>query len=74
MRFLRSLSPALSLRMLSAVTDTDLGGFGTWVSGMALGLKVVTLGQCGTSAVWPGWACQRQGSTSGAGAGGLTGW
>ena len=54
--------------------DTDLGGFATWVSGMALGLKVRTERQWGVVAGAPVWGCQRQGSTSGAGAGGLTGW
>src|SRR5688500_18248056 len=47
MLFLRSVSPALSLSRLSAVCDTDLGGVGTWVSGMVLGLNGVTLRQWG---------------------------
>jgi len=54
MLFLRSVRPALSVRRLSAVCDTDLGGFGTWVLGMVLGLNGVTLPQWGALAVWPG--------------------
>ena len=50
MLFLRSLRPALSWRRLSAVCDTDLGGVGTWVSGMVLGLNGVTWRQCGVLA------------------------